>query len=428
MKMLKLKMICLILFLSINSIYAQQTPAPKQSETILITGATAHLGNGKVIENSAIGFQDGKFTFVDELSKANPNDFQKVIDAKGHHVYPGFISPNSTLGLVEIDAVSASDDEREVGAINPHIRSIIAYNTESRVTETVRPNGVLIAQVTPRGGLISGTSSIVQLDAWNYEDAIITENDGIHVNWGKSYANKKNKIEPSSAYKKNKKKLKDFFTKAKDYKKNSKERNLVYEAVQPILEGKAKLFIHVHGAEEMTEAIDFFENFGVKDMVIVGGYEAYKVAPLLKEKNIPVLLYRVHSLPMSEDDAIDLPFELPKKLLDAGVLVGFENSGDMERMQTRNLPFYAGTAINYGVPYEEALKMLTSNTAKILGIEKEVGSIEVGKNATLFISKGDALDIIGNDIYKAFIDGRDISLESHHTQLYKKFQKKLGQE
>ncbi len=425
---MKFKTICGMLFLSIHFINAQQTPAPKQSEAILIMGATAHLGTGEVIENSAIGFKNGKFTFVGKQSEADAFNYSKIVLAEGSHIYPGFIAPNSTLGLVEIDAVAASDDEREVGAMNPHIRSIIAYNTESRLTETARPNGVLIAQVTPRGGLISGTSSIVQLDAWNYEDAIIQENDGLHVNWGKSYTNRRNKIEPAAAYQKNKEKLKDFFTKAKAYAKHSKERNLAYEATQPVLEGKAKLFIHVNGAKEITEAVDFFEKFGIKDLVIVGGYEAYMVAPLLKAKNIPVLLYRVHSLPMSEDDAIDLPFQLPKKLFDAGILVGFENSGDMERMQTRNLPFYAGTAINYGVPYEEALKMLTSNTAKILGIDNEVGSIVIGKNATFFISKGDALDIIGNKIYKAFIDGRSISLESHHTELYKKYKKKLGQE
>src|SRR5690606_13421417 len=161
---------------------AQQTPAPKQTQAISIEGATAHLGNGKVIDNALIMFNDGKLTFVGSaLTKIARQG--TIINAKGKHIYPGFIAPNSTLGLVEIDAVRATEDENEVGTMNPHIRSLIAYNTESKVVESMRINGVLMGQITPRGGRISGTSSVVQFDAWNWEDAVIKEDDGIHINW-----------------------------------------------------------------------------------------------------------------------------------------------------------------------------------------------------------------------------------------------------
>ena len=170
----------LILTLCVSAIsFAQQTPGDKQTQAITIEGATAHLGNGDVIENALIMFENGTLTFV---GSANSKIARKgtIIDAKGKHVYPGFIAPNATLGLVEVDAVRASDDEDEVGAMNPHIRSLIAYNTESKVVESMRPNGVLMAQITPRGGRISGTSSVVQLDAWNWEDAAIKADDAIH--------------------------------------------------------------------------------------------------------------------------------------------------------------------------------------------------------------------------------------------------------
>ena len=182
-----MKKYIVLLFISLFG-FAQQTPAPKQSKSILILGAKAHLGNGQVIENSLISIIDGKIANIGDATVMKPTKHDIVIEASGKHVYPGFIAPNSTLGLVEIDAVRASDDESEIGEFNPHVRSIIAYNAESKLVETTRPNGVLLAQITPRGGRIPGTSSIVQLDAWNWEDATIKSDDGIHLNWPRSYS------------------------------------------------------------------------------------------------------------------------------------------------------------------------------------------------------------------------------------------------
>ena len=175
MKQLKYKILAFAVLLS-SIVIAQQTPASKQTNAISIEGATAHLGNGEVIENSLIMFNNGKFTFVGSANTKIARQ-GKVMNATGKHLYPGFIAPNSTLGLVEVDAVRASNDADEVGAMNPHIRSLIAYNTESKIIESMRPNGVLMGQITPRGGRISGTSSIVQFDAWNWEDAAIKADD-----------------------------------------------------------------------------------------------------------------------------------------------------------------------------------------------------------------------------------------------------------
>jgi len=167
-----------------------EIPAPKQTKKILLLNGTAHVGNGKIIENAAIAFEEGKLTMVDDATriKIEFDHFDTIINIRDQHVYPGIIAPNSTLGITEIDAVRATNDFDEIGEFTPHVRSIIAYSTDSKITPTIRSNGVLMAQITPRGGVISGTSSIVQFDAWNWEDAIYKEDDGVHLNWSRMFS------------------------------------------------------------------------------------------------------------------------------------------------------------------------------------------------------------------------------------------------
>ncbi|NNL83811.1 MAG: amidohydrolase family protein [Winogradskyella sp.] len=424
----------ILLVLCITLGYAQQTPAEPQKETIAIVGATAHIGNGSVINNSIIVFKEGKLTSVASANDTSTSlDGIKVINAEGKHVYPGFIVPNSTLGLVEIGAVRATNDQSEIGSINPHIRSLIAYNAESKIVESLRPNGVLLGQVTPRGGRISGTSSIVQFDAWNWEDAAIEVDDGIHINWPNSFSRGRWWLGEDPALKPNKQypeqvvELSTFLDEAKSYLKGSKNsRNLPFEAVEGLFNGNKQLFVHVDDEKGITDAIAFAEENSIKKLVIVGGYVAYKVADLLKQNNIGVLVQRVHRRPDGEDHDYDLPYKLAKMLVDKGVLVALETSGQMERMNSRNLPFYAGTTVAHGLTKEQALQLITLNTAKILGINEKYGSLEVGKSATLFISEGDALDMRTNKLTHAFIDGRDISLETHQTELWRRYAEKYG--
>jgi imidazolonepropionase-like amidohydrolase len=414
---------------------AQQTPANKQLKSVLILNATAHLGNGKVIENSAIGFKDGKLTLVADATviRIAKDSYDEVINAQGKQVYPGFIAPNSTLGLVEIDAINASDDQSEIGDMNPHIRSIIAYTADSKVIETVRPNGVLIAQITPRGGRISGTSSIVQLDAWNWKDALIKENDGIHMDFPSTFRRsgwwaEPGNIEANKEYSKQIDEITAFISNSKAYLADaSKERNLTFEAMKGLFDGTQTLFIHANEEKQIIDAVQLAKENGITKLVIVGGFEAYKTADLLKRNNIGVLLRRVHDMPESDDQDVDLPYKMAKLLTDKGILVGLENSGGMERMSTRNLPFLAGTCAAYGLDKEQALELITSNTAKLLGIDALCGTLEEGKDATLFISEGDALDMRTNKLTNAFIQGRTISLETHQSQLYSKYKKKYNQ-
>lgn len=403
----------LILF---TNLFAQvEKPGEKQTEAILLLNGTAHLGNGQVIKNSAIAFDNGKITMVANAAsiKIDFSKYGKVLKLEGKHIYPSFIAPNSMLGLTEIDAVRATNDYKETGKYNPHIRSITAYNTESIVTSTVRSNGVMLGQITPQGSIISGTSSIVQFDAWNWEDAVLKLNDGMHINWLKQNKN----------HTKNIQELHSLFADALAYSKKEihEEKNLRYEAMRDLFSNKQTLFIHTNFIKEMTESVYFAKKYGIKKIVIVGGYDAWRITDFLKENNVSICLKRIHSLPKYQEEDVYLPYKTPKILWDAGILFCLENSGSMEAMGTRNLPFYAGTAVAYGMEKENALTLITLNTAKILGIDAFLGSLETGKDATLFISSGDALDMRTNNVELAFIQGRSINLNNYQKKLYEKF-------
>jgi imidazolonepropionase-like amidohydrolase len=423
------------LFLSLTTnLIAQKKPADKQTKSVLIMNGTAHLGNGKVIENSIIGFQNGEIQLVADatLVKIDLTSYDIKIDAAGKHIYPGFIAPNSTLGLVEIDAVKASDDEDEIGNFNPNIKSLMAYNSESKVTETVIGNGILMAQITPRGGRISGTSSVVQLDAWSWKEAVIKENDGIHLNFPNTFKTGRGAengvIEVNKDYQKQIEEIMNFINTARAYNSvNSTERNLVLESMKGLFEGKQTLFVNANDEKQIIDAITIFKENGIQKIVIVGGFEAYKTTDLLVKHSVPVLLKRVHDMPVNDDQDYDLPFKMAEILVEKGILVGLENSGNMERMNTRNLPFLAGTCAAFGLDKEVALQLITSNTAKILGIDDFCGTLEIGKDATLFISEGDALDMRTNKLKETFIQGRMIDLENHQSNLNKIYKAKYNQ-
>jgi len=429
--MKNLKNIITIILVSLGvTVMAQQTPAPAQTEAITITGATAHIGNGSVIENSVIVLENGKISIVGGPSTALKG---KIINAQGKHVYPGFIAPAKSLGLVEVEAVRASNDQDEIGDLIPNIRSLIAYNAESKVVESMRPNGVLLSQVAPQGGTISGTSSIVQHDAWNWEDAAVKVDDGIHLNWpnsfrrGRWWIGEPRGYQPNKDYTKEIDDIKGFVANSKAFGTGAAASsfNERYKAMQGLFDGSKKLYIYASGEKEIIDAVTTAKESGIKEIVIVGGYEAHKIIPFLKENNIPVLVQHTHNLPNKDDDDYDLPYKLPKLLMDGGLLVAIENSGT-SNFQTRNLPFYAGQLVGQGMEKEEALKLITSNTAKILGIDSNYGTLENGKSATLFISEGDALDMRTNILTHAFIDGREISLETHQTELWKRYMEKYS--
>ena len=417
--------IYLIILFSAFNINAQN------NKPILFLGATTHIGNGKKIQNSAISIIDGKIDIVANASmiRIDSTAFDTIFKLYDKHIYPGFIVPNTTLGITEIDAVRASNDYRETGKINPNVRALIAYNTDSKISKTVRSNGVLLAQVTPRGGLVSGQSSVMYLDGWNWEDAVCRSDDGIHINWPISYYQsgwwgEPGDVKKNKEYADKKNELYNLFKKANSYNKKSQIFNLKLESMKGLFNSTKTLYVHANNANDMLDAIDFSNYFKIKKIVIVGGEDALKISDVLKKNNIPIILKRIHRLPEKEDSPIDAPFTQPAELEKAGVLFCLSYSGDMEAMGSRNLPFTAGTAVAYGLDYEKAISSITLNTAKILGIDKKCGSIEKGKEATFFISSGDALDMRTNKIEKAYIKGKAINLNNHQRELFNKYSNK----
>jgi len=401
----------------------------QDSLTILLNG-TLHVGNGQVIENSAVAMQYGKILWTADARVIRLDATAKIIDVAGKHIYPGFIAPNTTLGLREIELVRATNDQNEVGEFNPNTRALVAYNTDSRVIPTVRSNGVLIAQSVPQGGRIPGTSSVFKLDGWNWEDAVLKADDGVHLVWpvmqtrtgwwaepGTSNENKNYVKQVSEVY--------DFLEQAKSYCLSKPEKtNLRFEAMRGVFDKTQNLYVHAHYVRDILSAIELAKRFDVR-MVLVGGRDSWMITNELKENNIPVILRRTHSLPANPEDDIDQPYKTAKQLHDAGVMFCLSDNGFW---QQRNLPFQAGTAVAYGLPYEEAVKAITANTAAILGIADRVGSVEEGMDATLIVSSGDALDMRTNNIEVAFINGQPIQLKNHQDENYERYMKKYGVE
>lgn len=429
--MKKLTYILAALFIANTAIAQSPAPGMEQSKPILILNATAHIGDGNVIENSAIGFSNGKIDFVANATTIRL-DMSKyeVIDAKGKHVYPGFILPNTDLGLVEVDAVNATIDNNEVGSINPNVRAIIAYNTDSEITPTLRFNGILSAQITPNGGSVSGTSSIVQLDAWNWEDAALKTDDGLHINWPrKNYGPRwwlgETEGRPNENYGKSVARLKKLFDDASAYSKsNATSKNLKLESMKGLFDGSKQLFIHENKAVATISSIEFAKESGVKKIVLVGGNDALYIKDYLKENNISIILSNVHRLPSRAEEAVDMPYKMPYLLRQAGIKYCLGYNGVAS---SRNLPFYAGTTVAFGSDKEAALRSITLDAAEILGVSDILGSLTAGKNATLFISEGDALDMRTNKMISIFIGGRKVSMDALQQRLFKKYQAKYGE-
>lgn len=421
----------LLFFGCLIALYTKaQPPAPGiSSGKVAIIGGTYHLGNGSIIENGYLVFDNGKILSISKLPIKSADTIGiKIITAKGKHIYPGFILMNTSIGLNEVGAVRATQDQYEVGSINPNARTSIAFNTESELIYAARINGILSAQIVPRGGLVSGQSSLMQLDAWNWEDAIIKKDEGLHINWPSKYGageDPEQKANFKESLKKQITDLKNLFSDAKSYSNSIKPvSNFKLDPVVDVLLGRKNLYLHANNAGDIIDGINFCQSVNIPRIILVGGYETYAIAGFLRQKEIPVILNKIHQLPFYEDEDISLPFRLPKLLADSGVVFALAYEGD-EQM-ARNLAFLAGSASAYGLASEKALASITSVPAKILGVDGQLGTLEIGKSATLFISEGNALEMKGNVLLHAFIQGREIVLDNKQLKLFRKYASKYG--
>ena len=415
----------IILLLGISQmLIAQDSPTKAHQGTLAITGGTLHIGNGDVVENGIVVIQNGKITYAGSLAGAPSLPEGRTIMAKGKDIYPGMVALNTQLGLVEIGAVRATRDGSEIGSFNPSIRSIIAYNTDSKVTPTVRSNGVLTAQVVPQGNVMPGQSSMVQLDAWNWEDAAIAMDNVLHINWPRAYRRSGSfpnfgPIKPSDRYGKSMQQIEDFMDQAKAYANMSspKETNLKFETLKGVFSGEKKIFVRTDNAKSIIHAVNMMKSYGVEP-IIVGGAESHLILDFLKENKVSIILNQTQRLPRRDENDVDLPFKLPRILHEAGISFALSMPGFYE---VRNLPFQAGQAVGQGLPYEKAVEAVTLSPARIAGIDHLVGTLEKGKDGTLIISEGDVLDMRTSKITHAFIKGRTVDLDNKQSALFRKF-------
>ncbi|WP_346239271.1 amidohydrolase family protein [Niabella insulamsoli] len=414
------------------SLYAQDDvyPAPAQQKDILIKNGTIFTATGAVIANGSILLRAGKIAALGS-DVAAPGDAD-IIDARGKHIYPGLILAHTDLGINEIGSgVRGSNDYFELGEYNPTVKSIVAYNTDSKIINTLKANGILLACVAPQGRLLTGTSTVVQLDAWTWQDAAYKTDNGMHLvvpalmRSPRRSSRQASDTDPVKAGIETVEAVEQFLSQAQAYMQQDHKTgvNLKLEAMRPLFEKKQKLFVHADRVRQILVAIDFAKKFDI-DVVLVGGAESYQVADLLKQNNIPVILNSLHNLPTMQDDDIDQPFKTPAALQKAGVL--FALNDDERHARYRNLDFNAGTAVAYGLTKAEALAAITLNPAKILGIDQQTGSLEVGKDANIIICDGDILDMRSSNVTDAFIQGRKVNLENKQTQLYQRYQHRYG--
>jgi imidazolonepropionase-like amidohydrolase len=429
LRMIRPLVIAAIAFLAMATSRAgNEKPGARQAAPIALTNATVHTVTQGTISRGTVLFADGRITAVG-ANISVPQGY-RTINCAGRHVYPGFIAPVSTIGLSEIDAVRATRDFSEVGDFNPNARGETAYNPDSDIIPTIRYNGILLANVSPEGGVVSGMASLMRLDGWTREDIAVNPRAALMVNWPQMDVNaapweSRSADDQRRDAAKRVDALRELFRQAKAYALltatgDTAKRDIRLEAMARVFRDTLPVFVRASSRKQLEAALDFRREFGLS-MVLVGAADAPYMIERLQKEGVGIVIRRVHALPMRDEDAYDAAYTLPATLAKASIPFAFSDDGGW---QQRNLPFHAGTAIAYGLDADAALRSLTLSPAKMLKADADYGSVEVGKSATLFISKGNALDARSNIVTHAFIDGREVDLSSRHTRLTTKYRER----
>jgi imidazolonepropionase-like amidohydrolase len=415
-----------------QAVAAPEIPGKPQERPIALVGGTVHPVSGPAIERATVLFEKGKLTAIGKDAKLPPGT--ESINVQGKHVYPGLLDAYTTLGLVEIDAVRATKDQSESGTINPNAKAQVAFNPDSELIPVARSNGVLAVLSVPLGGLMSGSSAVMQLDGWTWEEMTVRPIAGIHVRWPRTTpireflsADPENidQKKSSAAIENVRQALADaraYLTakKAASPGKPQPQFDARWEALIPVLEGQTPLIVDADEIQQIQACVAWAAKEKLK-IVLWGGYDAPHCLELLKKHDVPVIIGGVHRLPARSGEPYDHPFTLAKRLHDAGIRYCISSSGDA--WAVRNLPYHAATSAAYGLSPEEALKSITLYPAEILGVADRLGSLETGKDATLFVADGDILEI-PTQVEQAYIQGRKVDLSDRHKRLYEKYQEK----
>ena len=424
------------LFLFSLGISNDQIPGEEQKRPIILKGGIIHTVSTDVFEGYDILFSKGKIVRIEKNIMASPET--DVYDVFGKHIIPGYIAPITRIGLVEIGLVKQTRDFAERGSFNPNVKANVSYNPDSDLIPITRSNGVLVVNSVPAGGRISGQSSVMMLDGWTWEQATLKHPSGLHINWPSMRINYGANVKKSEKQQKEEiqKSIRDldhmvrdvraYFQRIKQRSRISGERqksDLRLESMIPFVVEKKKIFIHADEARQIKSAVEWAKKNDLK-IIIVGGSDSWRLTDILVKNNIPVVIGQVEKIPTRRFEPIHLPYKLPFLLKQAGVqfclntIIGYPNDGNI-----RNLPNEAMRAAAYGLNKSEALRSITLSTAEILGVDDMIGSLDIGKDATFFISETPPMEM-NPKILMAFIQGKEVDLNNHQKMLYKKYQEK----
>ena len=430
----------IVMLMIFSTIYGNnQIPGTDQKRPILLRGGTLHTVTGDVLEEHDLLFAEGKIITIDEQIQPSPET--DVLDIYGKHVIPGFIAGYTRIGLTEISAVKQTNDHSETGEINPNVRANVAYNPDSDLIPVTRSNGVLVINSAPSSGRIPGQSSVMMMDGWTWEDATLKHPTALNVNWPsmrfdfRKNAKKKEK-EQREEYNKSLREMDLLVRNVRAYhhRKNAKERkaehkqktDLRLESMIPFIVFKNPIHIKANDVRQIEAAVKWSNKHDL-NIVIVGGRDAWMITEILVENNIPIIILGVQTTPRRRFEPIHTPYKIPSMLQKAGVhfCISLDPGYPMDG-HVRTLPDEAMRAASWGLTKDQALRAITLSAAEILGVDDHVGSLDLGKDATFFISDNEPLTQYNHPI-KAYIKGREIDLSDRQKNLWKKYKEKYRQ-
>ncbi len=424
--------VCLIAFclitVPLKTFAHDMVPGPNPDGPVLLKGATLHTATNGVKTNHDLLIVDGKIDAIG-INLTVPQSTVEI-DVSGKHVYPGLIGMATTVGLVEIGAVRATRDQAETGRYTPEVEAYVAFNADSELIPTIRANGITHVEVAPVGTGLTGQASVMHLDGWNWQDSLVKQNSSMHMYWPNTGINKsfweQRTVEKQREDNANRlTELEQTYDLIKAY--NSRRElnqdspiDVRWEAMRPILRKEVPLYIHANDYRQMEQAIAFAKFYDI-DIVLVGGADTPMAIDLLKSTQTPLVFTAPWGRPQRSDQAYNVAYTIPALLEQNGIPFALAIAGNW---RVRDLPFAAGQMVAHGASKLQALRSVTIEPARILGIDDRTGSIDIGKQANLVVSEGDIFDHLTHDVTLVFIDGRMVDLNSRHKQLYNKYKQK----
>jgi imidazolonepropionase-like amidohydrolase len=414
----------------ISTLLAPLSLASAQSAVVAIEGGVVHVGTGEVLEGATVLTQGRKIVAVGAGLEIPAGATR--LNATGKHVYPGLIDADTVLGLVEIGAVQATIDTQEVGALNPNLRAELAVNPDSELLPVARTGGVLLALSAPRSGTIPGTSALIYTQGWTWEDMTVRAPVSLLVRWPAMRVDRSGRAKKSADDQREQREerlhqLEEAFSDARAYDRARREQggdgpreDPKWEALRPVFNGSLPVTVLADDVTQLRAALDWAERFDLR-LIVAGGADAWRLADELAQRDIPVILGPVQSLPRRSYEGLDTPFRNAAVLREAGVRIAFSTGGSaFAAANARNLRLQAAQAAAYGLPREAAVHALTLGAAAILGVANRLGSLEPDKEATLFVADGDILEA-ATKLEAAWVAGQPVGLVDRQQKLYERY-------